>query len=171
MTKTRAWLLIGIVLLVSAYMAGYWPERQRAQNARDEVATLETRVTELEARVRMGELLGLLLRLSDAVVARNYGEASDQATVYFDRVATERDNAPQSEAQAVLASIHQSRDRVVAALARSEPMILETLREQEHALRRALGYPVPDKIPGLAPVVPSGGQVPGEIPPAGSDVR
>ncbi|MGE0705923.1 MAG: hypothetical protein AB7F99_03970 [Vicinamibacterales bacterium] len=147
MTKTRAWLLIGIVLIASAYMAGFWPERQRAREARDEVTLLQGRIAELEARGRLAEILGLLLRLSDSVVARNYGDASDQATAYFDRVSGEISASTQADVQTVLQSIHQSRDRVVAALARTEPMIIETLREQEHALRRALSYPVPDRIP------------------------
>lgn len=151
MTRTRVWLLIGIVLLASAYMAGFWPERQRSREARDQAERLEVRVAELEARVRLGEILGLLLRLSDAVVARNYGDASDHATAYFDRVAAEMSAEGQAGALAVLQTVHQTRDRVIAALARTEPMVIETLREQEHALRRALAYPVPDRIPSTAP--------------------
>jgi hypothetical protein len=153
MTRTRAWLLIGIVLLASAYMAGFWPERQRAQEAREEAARLQARVNQLETRVRLAEVLGLLLRLSDSVVARNYGDASEQATAYFDRVAREMTAGTEELGHAALQSIHQARDRVVAALARSEPAIIETLKEQEHALRRALAYPVPDRIPTPAPSI------------------
>ncbi len=109
--------------------------------------------------MRLGEILGLLLRLDDAVVARNYGEASDQATRYFDRVAAEMNVGSQAGVQTALQNIHQTRDRVVAALARSEPMVIETLREQEHALRRALGYPVPDRVPTTAPAMPPADQV------------
>ena len=96
------------------------------RDAQEQVAALEGRVADLEARVRLGEILGLLLRLSDSVVARNYGDASDQATAYFDRVSTEASTTAQAEVRTVLEGVHQSRDRVVAALARSEPAILET---------------------------------------------
>ncbi len=44
MTRTRALLLVGIVLIVGAYMAGYWPERQRAREAREQAALLDARV-------------------------------------------------------------------------------------------------------------------------------
>jgi hypothetical protein len=167
MTKRRVVFLIGIVLVAGAYMAGFWPERQRAQQARADLSTLEARVAELESRVRLGEIFGLLLRLTDAVAARNYGEASEQATVYFDRVAGETAVATTPEVQTVLQDIHQSRDRVVAALARTEPIVFETLREQEYALRRALNYPVPDRLPPSSVALPPS---PAEIPAPG-DVR
>lgn len=156
MTKTRAWLLVGIVLIAGAYMAGYWPERQRLQEAEVQVAAIEARAAEAERQVRLAELLGLLLRLSDAVEALNYGDASAQATRYFDRVATEIPLAGQPDVQTALQDIHQTRDRVIAALARAEAPVVGTLRQQEHALRRALGYPVPDEpvMPPVPPAVP-----------------
>ena len=150
MTKTRALLLVGIVMIASAYIGGFWPQRQRAREAEARAVELGTQVSALEARVRLAELLGLALRLSDSVVARNYGDASNQATAYFDRVAAEMASESQAASQAVLQGIHQTRDRVIASLARTEPAVLDTLREQEHALRRALGYPVPDRIPTTA---------------------
>jgi len=164
MTKTRAVLLVGVVLIASAYMGGFWPQRQRAREAETRAAELGAQVAALEARVRLAELLGLSLRLADSVVARNYGEASDQATVYFDRAAAEMASENQAAVQPVLQAIHQTRDRVIASLARTEPAVLDTLREQEHALRRALGYPVPDRIPS-APVPPAESPV-DQLPPA-----
>ena len=145
MTKTRVLVLVGIVLAGVAYLAGFWPERQRLTQTRARLQGIEQQLAESEARVRLGEVLGQLLAVSDAVTAQNYGSAAAQASAYFDRVAGEaRAAATNPAAQSMLESVQQTRDAVTAALARGEPAITETLRQQQIALRRALGYPVPE---------------------------
>jgi FtsZ-interacting cell division protein ZipA len=142
MTKTRVLLIVGAILIGAAYLAGFWPERRRLTAARTEVQTLQERVSESDARVRLGEILGQLLTVSDALDAQNYGDAAARASAYFDRVAAEAQVATSPAVRAVLEGVQQTRDAVTAGLARAEPAVRETLRQQQIAIRRALGYEV-----------------------------
>jgi hypothetical protein len=142
MTKTRVLLVLGALLIGGAYLAGFWPERQRLSAVRAEAQALQQKVSESEARVRLGEVLGQLLSVSDAVDAQNYGDAAARASAYFDRVAAEAQAATSPAVRAVLEGVRQTRDAVTAGLARAEPAVRETLRQQQLAIRRALGYDV-----------------------------
>jgi hypothetical protein len=140
MTKARVLLVLGVLLIGGAYFAGYWPERRRLSAARTEVEALQEKVSQSEERVRLGEVLGQLLSVSDAVEAQNFGDAATRASSYFDRVAAEAAAATDPAVRAVLESVQKTRDSVTAALARAEPAVRTTLREQQLAIRRALGY-------------------------------
>jgi hypothetical protein len=142
MKKMVALLLLATVLIGGAYFSGFWPEHQRLTEAQARVQTLEQRLAETEARIRLGEILGQLLALSDAVAAQNFGDASGKASSYFDRVAIEAQAAGNPNVRAVLEEIRDTRDTVTAGLARAEPAVMDTLRHQQLALRRALGYDV-----------------------------
>jgi hypothetical protein len=142
MTKTRVLMIAGIILIGGAYLAGYWPEHRRVLEGRARLQQLEAESAADAAQVRLGHVLGHLLAASDAVAAQNYGAAATLASAYFDRVAEEARRAPDPEVQQVLDRIQQTRDRVTAELARAEPSVRETLRQQEIALRRVLGYPL-----------------------------
>jgi hypothetical protein len=144
MTKVRILLLLGVALIGGAYLAGFWPERQRLTAARAEIQALERRIAESEARVRLAEVLGSLLAVSDMLDAQNYGDAANRASAYFDRVNAEAQAATDPAVRAALEGARQTRDTVTAALARAEPTVREALRQQELAIRRALGYDVPE---------------------------
>jgi hypothetical protein len=144
MTKMRVLLLVGVALIGGAYLAGFWPERQRLIAARAEIQALEQRIADAAARVRLAAVLGGLLAVADAVDAPNYGDAAARASAYFDRVAAEAQAATDPAVRAVLEAARQTRDTVTAALARAEPTAREALRQQQVAIRRALGYDVPE---------------------------
>jgi hypothetical protein len=81
-----------------------------------------------------------LLRLSDAVRAKNYSEAATLSSAYFDAVREEAARA-NADAAVPLNIILKSRDQVTAAIAGTDAGLDVTLREHEQQLRRALGYP------------------------------
>jgi hypothetical protein len=144
MTLRRALLAMVVLLVAGAYIAGYWPEHRRLVEAREQIATLETRVNHAEAQNRLAGILGHLLQLMDAVETRNFGEAASQATTYFDGAATESLTVSEAAPKAALDQVLRARDRVVASLALSDAAaVLEELRRHEQALRRGLGFPVP----------------------------
>jgi hypothetical protein len=143
MTLKRVLVLIVVLLVPVAYVAGCWPERTRADAAAAATEELRASLTASAARVRLGEILGLLLRLEDAVAVNNFGEAAGLSSAYFDRVRQEAPAQP-AEAGAALERSLAARDAVTAAIARADPSVAAPLREQEQQLRRALGYPVAD---------------------------
>jgi hypothetical protein len=138
----RTILIGGVVVLALAYVVGFWPQRQRAVTAEAEVTRLQGALAASQEQVRLGVLLGHLLRLADAVAAKNYGEAASLASVFFDAIRAEGGRASRPESKQTLERILQTRDQVTSAIARAEPSVSEVLRDQQIILRRALGYPV-----------------------------
>ena len=57
MNKTRAVLGFVVVLTAAAYLAGYWPERQRRVALEAEVAILRPQLVEAQAKARLAVLL------------------------------------------------------------------------------------------------------------------
>ena len=104
------------------------------------VGTLQNQLAVAEGRIRLGQVLGQLLRLSDAVRAKNYGEAATLSSAYFDAVREEASRA-NADAAVALNIILKSRDQVTTAIAGTDAGLDVTLREHEQQLRRALGYP------------------------------
>jgi hypothetical protein len=138
----RPLIIGGALTIVAAFVAGFWPEHRQLGEARDRIQSLNERLSDAEERVRLGQLLGQVLRLNDAVTERNFGIAAADATTYFDAVRGELANARRAEVKSALDQILKTRDAVTARLARTDPAVSETLRQQELLLRRTLGYPM-----------------------------
>ncbi len=136
----RFWFGIGATLIVLAFVGGFWPQHQQLTASQALVGALQNQLAVAEERIRLGQVLGQLLRLSDAVRAKNYGEAATLSSAYFDAVREEASRAG-AEATAALNIILKSRDQVTTAIAGTDAHLEITLREHEQQLRRALGYP------------------------------
>ena len=134
--------IIGVaVLVVVTFLAGFWPQHRRLAESQGQVRGLQERLTSAESRVRLGEILGQLLQLSDAVRAKNFGQAATLSSAFFDAVRQEVARANPPEATNTLNGILQTRDRVTTAIAGTDAGLESILRQHEEALRRALGYP------------------------------
>jgi hypothetical protein len=131
-----------LVALAAAYAVGAWPQRNRALAAEAEVVRLTEEVAGLEAQVRLGRVLGDALRLSDALVVQNYGEAATLSSGYFDRLRDETAMASPGDVRDTLTKLLRTRDEVTSAIARANPSVVPTIRAQELAIRTLLGYPV-----------------------------
>ena len=138
----RAAALVVIVLVAIAYIAGFWPQHRQLTDARGQIQSLRDRLTAAEARLRLADVLGQLLRLSDAVAAKNYGEAATLSSSFFDAVRAEATRADGPDVRATLQDILKTRDRVTTAIVGTDPALPSVLKEHERTLRRALGYPV-----------------------------
>jgi len=64
----------------------FWPQHRRLAESQGQVRSLQERLTSAESRVRLGEILGQLLQLSDAVRAKNFGQAATLSSAFFDPV-------------------------------------------------------------------------------------
>ena len=130
----RIWLGVGATLIVLAYLGGFWPQHQQLTASQALVGTLQNQLAVAEGRIRLGQVLGQLLRLSDAVRAKNYGEAATLSSAYFDSVREEASRAS-AEGTAALTIILKSRDQVTTAIAGTDAGLEITLREHEQQLR------------------------------------
>jgi hypothetical protein len=171
MKKILVLLVMAVVLLGAAYVAGYWPQRDRLGALEGEKTQLQQRADAAEEKVRAGQLLGDLLALVETVEQMNYGHARGLSSPFFDRVRAEAGRATDPGLRQALGGIQQLRDPVTIALTQGDPAALNQLREAARRLRMALGYPAPAAPaatplppPTLDPSLPA----PGTTPPAGS---
>jgi len=153
-------LVAGLVVLLvaGAFLAGWWPQRERLARAeaesaecRRQLAEARTELGRAEARERLGRLFGRFLALQDAAVSGNYGEARALSSPFFDQVRDEGGTTRDATVRTSLDAVLMRRDTVTAGLAREEASVRDVLVPIQHELRRALRYPVP----ALAP--PEGG--------------
>lgn len=137
----RHTVIIAVVVLLVTFLAGFWPQRQRAAALSTEVETLRARVADLEARTRGAELLGALLHLSDAAARRDFGQAQRLSTVFFDQIRSEAAASAVPALRSGLPDVLAERDAVTAALASPDERVAARLQQLQVKLRSALGYP------------------------------
>ena len=138
----RILAVVAVVVVALAYLAGFWPQHRQLTVARTENLGLQQRLAEAESRVRLAAVLGQLLRLSDAVTTRNYGEAATLSSSFFDSVRAEAARPNPPAVTEALERMLRTRDQVTSAIAQTDPSVSVSLKEHERTLRRALGYPV-----------------------------
>jgi len=154
MSKIFKFLLLVVVLLAAAYVAGFWPQRERVSALQAENVALQQRVEVAENRVRAGVLLGELLTLKEIVQDLNYGQARGLSSPFFDHVRAEAGRTTDAGMKPALEFITALRDPVTVALTQGDSVALGHLRESEKRLRQALGYPAPPAaaVPAPPPV-------------------
>jgi hypothetical protein len=132
-----------LILLMGVYVAGYWPQSRARANAEEQARTLDGQLTTAQARLRVAELLGQVLAVKEVAARRNYGQAQELSSTFFDRVRVETMSTGDSVLRNALNDVLGRRDVVIAALARSDPAVTEALHELELQLRRALNFATP----------------------------
>ncbi|HXB54798.1 MAG TPA: hypothetical protein VN461_08455 [Vicinamibacteria bacterium] len=137
----RSFGALVIVLAGLAYLVGYWPEHQQRQALEGQITSLQVELTEAQARVRLGGLLGQLLAAEDAVSAQNYGQAQPLASKFFDGVQAEATRTAAGTFKDALEKVVRLRDPVTASLTRGDPQALALLRNAETLVRSTLGFP------------------------------
>jgi hypothetical protein len=151
MSKILKFIVLVVVLLAAAYVAGFWPQRERVSTLQAENATLQQRVDAAEGRVRAGVLLGELLTFKEVVQDMNYGQARGLSSPFFEHTAAEAARSTDAGIKQVLNSILAQRDPMTVALTQGDASALGHLREAERRLRLALGYPAPAAGAASAP--------------------
>ena len=129
MSKIFKFLLVVVLLVAAAYVAGFWPQRERISVLQAENVTLQQRVEAAEARVRAGVLLGELLALNEVVQAMNYGQARGLSSPFFEHVRAEAGRTTDAGVKPALESILALRDRVTVAITQGDAVTLGHLRE------------------------------------------
>ena len=139
----RYFAVMVVFLAGLAYLAGYWPERQRRQALEGQLTSLRAELAEAQARVRLGGLLGQLLAAEDAVSAQNYGQAQTLSSEFFDAVRAEATRTAAGSFKDALEKIVRMRDPVTVSLTRGEPQALVLSRDAEALVRNTLVFSRP----------------------------
>lgn len=138
--------IIGVLTLAAigvAYFVGYWPERQTRLATEATLEATRANLEQAEAQNRLYALQSRLVELATTVEARNFGDAQQQATVFFNAVRTEAGRPDQSRVRSVLEGIVAGRDALTVALTQNDPATPEMLHGMIGRLREALGETAP----------------------------
>lgn len=130
-------LIVGIVL---GAFAGAAVERRRGdERAATAVATesaragqLTAEVSELQQRVDLIRMHLRLGRIAMEADRQDYGTAGEQATLFFDDLASLTEEPAQDEDKKALAALQQvlaARDEVIAGLATAQPATAQGLKQ------------------------------------------
>jgi type II secretory pathway pseudopilin PulG len=129
-------LILAVVLLAAAYLGGYWPQRQKLQQAQQASAQASQQLTTAQAAVHICRLENDLVALVDQTQNQNYGEAQKTSSHFFDDVRSELDHAPNASYRPVLETIFARRDAVTAGLTRADAAIIGPLRQSLNEIRQ-----------------------------------
>ncbi len=130
----RLGVIIFLLLLAAAFIAGYWLSHQKLREAQDNLRTVSARLADAESRIRLCKLQNDLIALVRKTAEKNYGEAQAVSTKFFDEVVAEARQTENQKLKSSLESILQSRDAVTAALAKGDSSARDLLLPLEKAL-------------------------------------
>jgi hypothetical protein len=84
-------LLVIVVLVIWAFLLGYWPQHKQALAIEQENTQLKNQLAGAEALGRVARLENQLLVLIEQTEGQNYGEAQKLSNSFFDDVHKEID--------------------------------------------------------------------------------
>jgi hypothetical protein len=130
----RAGIIIGIILILVAYVFGYWPEHQATLQVRQQLKAVSARLDEAQSRMYLCHLHIHLLAIIRQAEAKNYGNAANLSSSFFDEVREHVAGAKDPQLKSALQSILQQRDAVTSALAKGDPNAIALLKPLEDTM-------------------------------------
>lgn len=124
--------LILVLVIVAAYLIGWWPEHQRRLDLAQQVETMRAQMAAADTNLRLCALQDRLLAVLDLIEAQNFGAAQSAASEFFDAVRAE---TQQANHDPVLDDMLAQRDSITIALTQSNPAGLSALRAMREPLQ------------------------------------
>lgn len=123
----RVIVIIGLLLIVAAYVFGFWPQYQDARQARTELRSVTQQLNQARAQLGLCVVQQRLLALVQQASAKNYGDAATLSTQFFNQVSEESQRQTNPGVKAKLSSILKQRDAVTSELAKADPTSVKML--------------------------------------------
>lgn len=131
-------LLVVLILIIAAYVIGYWPEHKELAATQQLNEAVKKQLASAEAVGRLARLENELLVLIEQTESQNYGEAQKQSAVFFDDVRKEIDMDKSAPYAAKLEAILARRDAVTAGLAKAEAPTVAPLKQSLSEMRELM---------------------------------
>jgi len=128
-------LLVVLVLIIAAYLIGYWPEHKELAETQKTNDVLKQQLASAQAVGRLARLENELLLLIEQTESQNYGEAQKQSAAFFDDVRKEIDADKSAPYVPKLEAILARRDAVTAGLAKAEAPTVAVLKQSLTEMR------------------------------------
>ena len=131
-------LLVIVVLVIWAFLLGYWPLHKQVQAVEQENVQLKQDLSASQALGRIARLQNQLLVLIEQTEGQNYGEAQKFSNSFFDDLRKEIDRDKGAPYVPKLEAILARRDAITAGLARAEAPTIGALRQSLTELRELI---------------------------------
>lgn len=131
-------LLVVVVLVIWAFLLGYWPQHKQVAAVEQENTQLKQQLASAETVGRITRLENQLLVLIEQTEGQNYGEAQKLSNSFFDDMRMEIDRDKGTAFAPKLEAILARRDVVTAGLARAEAPTAATLKQSLTEMRELL---------------------------------
>ena len=128
-TRTRNLIIVGSVLLLGAYLAGYLPQYSRASNLQEELQRANERVQTLQRDAGLMRARALAHRIHLETAKKNYGVAVQHAEQFFSYIQALANEAQDPALKNGLAQIASQRQAVIADLSQVAPTADERVRQ------------------------------------------
>jgi hypothetical protein len=131
----KSGVIVGVVLIVGAFLLGFIPQYRKGK-ALDEQLGVVRRQLDSERRKSQMEELGLLCgHVYLETNQKNYGQASQDSTKFFDGVQDMMSNTVDVNRQSLLQKTLVQRDAVTGGLAQANPGTLSAVQDMfQHTL-------------------------------------
>ena len=135
--RNRNLLIVGAVLVLGAYLAGFIPQYGRASDLQGQLEEAQVQVRSLErsAALMRSRELAHLMHLE--VAKRNYGLATQRAEEFFRHIQSVHAETEDETLKDGLRQLYAERDAVIADLSQAAPTTDERVRrvvERIHTL-------------------------------------
>jgi hypothetical protein len=125
----RIVLIAGGVLIVAAFLLGFVPQYQKANGLESRLAAGAQELNTARSQAQMREIGLLIGRVYLDVNQKNYGTASQSATRFFDQARAAAGQETDANRKTFLQTALNSRDAVIAGLAKGDPAILGPVQD------------------------------------------
>ena len=129
-------LVVVVLLLAGAYVGGYWPQRQKLQEAEKNRAQASQQLASAQTVVHITRLENDLVALEDQTQNQNYGEAQKLSSRFFNDLRAELDRSPNASYRQTLETIFAHRDAVTSGLTRADAATIGPLRQSLNEIRQ-----------------------------------
>ena len=131
-------LLAVILVIIWAFLLGYWPQHKQVSAIQDENTQLKISLGSAEALGRIARLENGLLLLIEQTEGQNYGDAQKLSNAFFDDTRKEIDRNKSAAYVPKLEAILARRDAVTAGLARADASTVTPLKQSLGEMRELI---------------------------------
>lgn len=135
----KARMIVGGVLVVAAFLLGFVPQYRKSRVLDNQLGAARQQLNLEREKSQMDELGLLSGHVYLETNLKNYGLASQYATVFFDGVQTMVSQVPDSNRQPFLQKTLAQRDAVTGGLAQGDPGTLSAVQDLFQRALQAAG--------------------------------
>jgi hypothetical protein len=132
------YFFIVLVLLGLSFGGGFWWEHQRMESVQHRLDAASAQLAQADEIVRLCRLQDQLLTLVDDTASKNYGDAANVSTQFFNQLSDEVSIENRADVKSAMQSILAQRDQVTAELAKGDSSAHDMFMQMSDTLHRAI---------------------------------